>query len=220
MSFAGFSTEAFAFFEGLSADNSKAFWQANKATFDTQVKGAMVALLDELNEFGPFNIFRPYNDVRFAKGRPPYKEQIGAIGEREGGAVFYVQLSATGLMIGSGYYAMATDQLERFRAAVDDDHRGMEVAAISGRLAKKHYTIGAIGELKTSPRGYPKDHPRIELLRRKGLTAFRSWPPEPWLHTKSVVKKVRDGWNGAAELNDWLDEHVGPSTLPPPDWSR
>ena len=219
MAFAGFSTEAISFYEGLVADNSKVYWQANKATYDAQVKGAMVALLDEFDEFGPFNIFRPYNDVRFAKGRPPYKEAIGAVGEREGGAIFYVQFSAAGLTIGSGYYAMATDQLERFRAAVDDDARGAEIAAISGKLAKK-YTIGAISELKTAPRGYPKDHPRIELLRRKGLTAFMSWTPQPWMHTKAVVKKVRDGWNGASELNDWLDAHVGPSTLPPPDWDR
>jgi uncharacterized protein (TIGR02453 family) len=195
------------------------YWQANKDTFDAHVKGAMVALLEELDEFGPFNIFRPYNDVRFAKGRPPYKEAIGAVGEREGGAIFYVQFSAAGLTIGSGYYAMATDQLERFRAAVDDDSRGAEIAAISAVLAKK-YTIGAISELKTAPRGYPKDHPRIELLRRKGLTAFMSWTPQSWMHTKAVVKKVRDGWNGASELNDWLDAHVGPSTLPPPDWDR
>lgn len=219
MAFAGFSTEAISFYEGLVADNSKVYWQANKASYDAKVKGAMVALLEELDEFGPFNIFRPYNDVRFAKGRPPYKEAIGAVGEREGGAIFYVQFSAAGLTIGSGYYAMATDQLERFRGAVDDDARGAEIAAISAKLAKK-YTIGAISELKTAPRGYPKDHPRIELLRRKGLTAFMSWPPQSWMHTKAVVKKVRDGWNGASELNDWLDAHVGPSTLPPPDWDR
>ncbi len=220
MAFSGFSSDALDFFEGLAADNSKAYWTARRGTFDTHVKGAMIDLLVALDEFGPFNIFRPYNDARFAKGRPPYKEQIGAVGEREGGAIYYVQFSAAGLMLGSGYYDMASDQLERFRAAVDDDHRGTEITSICAQLVKKKYTIGAMSELKTAPRGFPKDHPRIELLRRKGLTAFMSWPPQPWLHTSAVVKKVRDGWNGAGALNDWLDEHVGPSTLPPPDWGR
>ena len=220
MAFTGFSPDALGFFEGLIADNSKPYWLAHKGTFDEYVKGAMVDLLEALDEFGPFNIFRPYNDVRFAKGRPPFKEQIGAVGEREGGAIYYVQFSAAGLTIGSGYYHMASDQLVRFRAAVDDDHRGLEMAAISAQLVKKGYSMGAMSELKTAPRGYPKDHPRIELLRRKGLTAFMSWPPQQWLHTKAVIKKVRDGWNGAAALNDWLDAHVGPSTLPPPDWDR
>ena len=220
MAFNGFPVEALAFYQGLAADNSKVFWQANKVGYDANVRGSMLALLEQLDEFGPFHVFRPFNDARFAKGRPPYKEQIGAVGEREGGAIYYVAFSAGGLMIGSGYYAMATDQLERFRTAVDDDARGREVEAICGALRKRGFIVGAISELKTAPRGYPKDHPRIELLRRKGLTAFKSWAPEPWLHTKAVVKKVRDGWNGASDLNDWLDAHVGPSTLPPPDWDR
>src|SRR4051794_14385339 len=135
----------------------------------------MQALLDDLGEYGPFHIFRPYNDVRFAKGRPPYKEQIGAVGESQGGAVQYVAFSAAGLTVGTGYYSMAADQLERFRAAVDDEHRGAEAAELCAALEARGYSIGAMEELKTAPRGYPKDHPRIALLRRKGLTSFRSW---------------------------------------------
>ena len=56
--------------------------------------------------------------------------------------------------------------------------------------------------------------------RRKGLTAMMSWEPADWMHTKAVVKKVRDAWNAAGEVNAWLDTHVGPSTLPPPDFDR
>ena len=220
MSFSGFSPAALAFFEGLAADNSKAYWQANRGVYDIEVKGAMLALLDELDEFGPFHVFRPYNDVRFAKGRPPYKEQIGAVGESEGGAVQYVAFSAGGLTVGTGYYSMAVDQLERFRQAVDDEHRGGEVAELCAALEAKGYTIGAIDELKTAPRGYPKDHARIALLRRKGMTAFRTWPVAPWLHTKGVVRRVRDAWTEPAVMNKWLDAHVGPSTLPPPDFGR
>ncbi len=220
MAFAGFPPAALEFFEGLAADNSKSYWLAHKTVYDEAVKGAMSALLADLAEFGPFNIFRPYNDVRFAKGRPPYKEQIGAIGESEGGAIHYVQLSTEGLMVGTGYYHMAADQLDRFRRAVDAEHTGAAAAAVCSALEKKGFTIGAIGELKTAPRGYPKDHPRIDLIRRKGLASFRSWPVEPWLHTKSVVKKIRDAWTASEQLNAWLDANVGPSTLPPPDWDR
>jgi uncharacterized protein (TIGR02453 family) len=220
MAFTGFAPAALSFFEGLAADNSKVYWLANKAVYDHEVKGAMQGLLTELDEFGPFNIFRPYNDVRFATGRPPYKEQIGAIGENDGGSVFYVQLTAAGLMVGCGQYHMASDQLDRFRRAVDDEARGSEIEAISQRLSKAGYRVGAMDELKTAPRGYPKDHPRIEILRRKGLTAFKQWEVAPWLHTKAVTKRVRDAWNGTRELTDWLDTHVGPSTLPPPDFAR
>ena len=220
MAFAGFSPAALIFFEGLAADNSKAYWQDHKHIYDADVKGSMSALLDELSEFGPFHLFRPYNDVRFAKGRPPYKEQIAAVGEREGGATYYIQLSTGGLTVGAGYYHMANDQLDKFRRAVDDERRGNELATICAALTKRRYTLGAMEELKTAPRGYAKDHARIDILRRKGLIAMKSWEPEPWLFTKSVVKKVRDAWNEIAPLNDWLDANVGPSTLPPPDFAR
>ncbi len=218
--FSGFSPAVLSFFDGLADDNSKAYWQANKATYDVEVKGAMQRLLDDLGEYGPFKIFRPYNDVRFAKGRPPYKEQIGAVGESQGGSVSYVQVSAAGLMVGTGYYSMAADQLELFRRAVDDEHRGAELSGICSSMVAKGYQLGAMEELKTAPRGYPKDHPRIEILRRKGLIAFTTWTPGPWFHTAKVVTRIRSAWQGAAPMNDWLDTHVGPSTLPPPDWDR
>jgi len=217
MSFRGFPAEAFSFYERLAADNSRTFWQANKADYQTFVRGPMDELLAELDERGPFQVFRPYNDVRFAKGRPPYKEQIGAYGESEGGAGHYVALSATNLLVGSGYYVMATDQLERFRTAVDAEAMGAEVAALCAALVKQGFEIGAIDTLKTAPRGYPKDHPRIELLRRKGLMASKQWPVAPWMHTKAAVKKVRDAWSEVDPLNEWLDLHVGPSVLAPDD---
>ena len=119
----------------------------------------------------------PYNDLRFAKNRPPYKTHQGAFCESDGGAGHYVHLGADGLLAGVGYYSMAKDQLERFRAAVDADATGAEVARDRRRRsAAQGYSIGAMDELKTAPRGYPKDHPRIELLRRKGLMASRQCP--------------------------------------------
>ncbi len=219
--FEGFAPDALSFFEGLEADNSKPFWQANKPRYEESIRIPLRALLAELEpEFGEFRTFRPNNDVRFSKNKTPYKTQVGSVAEGEGGAIFYVQLSAAGLMVGSGYYAMASDQLDRFRQAVDDDHRGAEVAKIGAALAAAGYRLGAISELKTAPRGYPKDHPRIELLRRKGLVASREFAPAPWLHTRRAKDRIVKTWRDARTLNDWLDAHVGPSELPPEDAMR
>ena len=217
MAFKGFPVEAFTFYEGLAADNSRTYWQAHKAVFETSVKAPFQALLEELAEFGPFSVFRPYNDVRFSKNKAPYKENIGAYGESEGGAGHYVALSATAMFAGSGYYAMANDQLDRFRTAIDADTSGSELVRLVTAAEKAGLKPGAMSELKTAPRGYPKDHPRIELLRRKGLMAGRDFPAAKWMQTRAAVGKVRDVWNAAADLNGWLDTHVGPSTLPPED---
>lgn len=214
MAFAGFPPEALEFYERLEADNTKAFWQANRQTYLEVVKGPVEELCEALPEYGPFHLFRPHNDLRFSKNKPPYKVHQGAYGESEGGAGFYFQLSAQGLMCGTGYYAMAKDQLARFRAAVDADATGAEIEGIVVGLAS-WYSIGAITELKTAPRGVPKDHPRIILLRRKGLMMSKDFGAPKWLHTKQVVSKVRGVWMAAAEMNAWLDAHVGPSTLEP-----
>jgi len=217
MAFKGFPIEAVEFYEGLVADNSRTYWQANKAVYERAVKGPMTELLEELAEFGPFHVFRPHKDVRFSKDKTPYKDHIGAYGESEGGAGFYVHFSADGMLAGSGYYHMASDQLDRYREALDADKVGAEIAAITDRLSAKGLEFTAIESLKTAPRGYPRDHPRIELLRLKGLVGTRHWKPAKWMQTKAVVERVRDTWLAAALMNAWLDAHVGPSTLAPDD---
>ena len=217
MTFRGFPAEGIEFYEQLAADNSRSFWQANKSRFDESVKQPMVALTETLDDFGPFHMFRPYNDVRFSKNKPPYKTAQGAYGESEGGAGYYVQFSAEGVMVGAGYYAMAKDQLQRFRTAIDGESTGEELVALVADAERRRYSISAIDTLKTAPRGYPKDHPRIELLRRKGLIAVKEFGAPKWIHTPGAAKRIRDTWSGVSELLDWLDAHVGPSTLPPDD---
>jgi len=217
MAFSGFPVEGIEFYEQLDADNSRAFWQANKQRYDEFVKQPMIELTEALADYGPFHMFRPYNDVRFSKNKPPYKTAQGAHGESEGGTGYYIQFSASGLMVGAGYYAMAKDQLERFRIAIDGDATGRELARLVADAEKRKYSIGAIDELKTAPRGYPKDHPRIELLRRKGLLAMREFGVPKWIESPGAAKRIRDTWTGVADLCAWLDAHVGPSTLPPDD---
>jgi uncharacterized protein (TIGR02453 family) len=218
VTFSGFPEAALTFYARLEADNTKTFWTAHRQEFETAVRAPMLELCEALSDYGPFHLFRPYNDQRFAKGRDPYKTQAGAFTESEGGAGYYLQLSSGGLMAASGYYAMAADQLDRFRAAVDDDASGSRLEALVGALPKTH-TQGAISELKTAPRGFARDHPRIGLLRRKGLMIAQDLGAPAWLHTSAVPGRIRRSWRIADEVNAWLDQHVGPSTLPPPDFA-
>ncbi len=214
--FTGIPTDALVFYEQLAADNAKPFWEANRQRFQDSVRLPVELLCAELDDYGPFHLFRPHNDMRFSKNRPPYKTHQGAYGESEGGAGYYLQVSAEGLMCGAGYYAMAKDQLARFRAAVDAEATGTEIASICDDLTPR-FRLAAIDELKTAPRGVPKDHPRIELLRRKGLIATKDFGAPAWLHTRRAATEVRRSWEATRRLCDWLDAHVGPSTLPPPD---
>jgi uncharacterized protein (TIGR02453 family) len=208
--FRGWPVEALEFFEELEADNSKAFWQRNKATYEQIVRAPMEALLVELEpEFGEGRIFRPYRDVRFSADKSPYKTNIGAmVGEG------YIQLNAEGLAAGSGMWEMAPDQLERYRAAVDDQRSGAKLEHVVRDARDAKLEVVAHGELKTAPRGYAKDHPRIELLRYKGIVTWRSWTPAAWLGTAKAKGRIEEFLRASKPLNDWLRTHVGPSTVP------
>lgn len=212
--FSGFPVEALEFYEGLEADNSRTYWQANKETYDRHVKEPMLAVAECFPEHDSWKLFRPYRDVRFAKDKTPYKTHAGIVTETEAGALYYIQVGAQGLFVAAGYHMMRPDQVERFRAAVADDKRGPFLLPILATLEKAGYDLG--GEaLKTIPRGYPKDHPRARWLRHKGLTMARGFPVAKWLHTKAAVERIRKVFADAGEMNAWLDRHVGPSEMPP-----
>lgn len=216
MAFRGWPAEALEFFEGLEADNTKTYWQANKHVYETLVRAPMEELLAELEpEWGEGHIFRPYRDVRFSADKSPYKTHIGAV-VGDG----YVQLTADGLGAGSGMWEMAPDQLERYRRAVADDRRGEELARLVAAVRAAGLEVTGHETLKTAPRGYPKDHPRIELLRLKGLIAWREWPAGAWLGTGRAKDRVVELFRRSEPLNRWLHAHVGPSTLPPPEARR
>jgi uncharacterized protein (TIGR02453 family) len=208
MAFTGWPAEALDFYEGLAADNSKSYWTEHKATYDDKVHAPMVALLADLEpEFGAGKIFRPYRDVRFSSDKSPYKTTIAATLEKGG----YVQLSADGLACGRGYYWMASDQLARYRAAVAEDRTGKDLEAIIAAAAKKKISITGHEQLKTAPRGYPKDHPRVDLLRNKGLVAWQEWPPAAWLGTAKAKDRVVAFLHATDHLAEWLDTNVGES---------
>jgi uncharacterized protein (TIGR02453 family) len=208
MPFRGWPAEAIEFFEGLEADNSKAYWQDHKADYEKLVRGPMEELLRELAKpYGEGKIFRPYRDVRFSANKAPYKTNIAAM-VADGG---YISLSSEGLGVGSGYYMPASDQLERFRAAIDDDKSGKQLVTLVATARKKKLEVAGHDELKTAPRGYAKDHPRIDLLRQKGLIVWRQWPVGAWLGTAQAKKRIVEVFEAAKPLNRWLDTNVGPT---------
>ncbi|MHA6621987.1 DUF2461 domain-containing protein [Pseudonocardia sp. DLS-67] len=206
-SFTGFGDGAVEFYDGLIADNSKAYWTDQRAVYESDVRAPMQALLAALEpEFGPGKVFRPYRDVRFSHDKTPYKTHCGAtVGP------FYVQVGSDGLLVAGGYYRMAPDQVARYRTAVAEDRRG-------GDLEKRLAAFGELtlaGEtLKTRPRGFDPDHPRIDLLRHKGLYAWRGWEPDDVLHEPGTLDRVAHTWRELQPLAEWLADHVGPSEQP------
>ena len=212
--FTGFGEGVVEFYDGLVADNSKAYWTDHREVYERDVRGPMQALVAALEaDFGPGKIFRPYRDVRFSHDKTPYKTACGAtVGP------YYVQVSAEGLMAAGGGYRWEPDQVARFRAAVDDERRGADLEARLAALRGVTVAGAALAvdgdRLATRPRGVAPDHPRLDLLRFRSLYAWRQWPPDDALHEPAVLERVAGAWRALRPLAEWLADHVGPSEQP------
>ncbi|GAA2364791.1 DUF2461 domain-containing protein [Saccharopolyspora halophila] len=214
MRFEGFGDAAVEFYDGLLADNSKAYWNDNLAIYREHVRAPMEALLAELEpEFGPGfgkgKVFRPHRDVRFSRDKSPYKTHCGAVIEQgRGGGAYYVEISAEGMLVAGGCYHTESDQLARFRAAVDTEVHGQRLRELIDELDAAGWEIAG-STLRTRPRGFGADHPRLDLLRHRTLYAARSWEPDEALHERSCIERVRESWLAVRELNHWCADHIG-----------
>jgi len=197
------------FFRELEENNDRDWFKANRGRYDRELVEPARELATRLAHLGEPHMFRPYNDTRFHM-RPPIKEQLGLAIGYGGGGGYYVELSLDGLLVAAGLHHPASDQLERYRAAIDDGRRAAAFERALG-TAEAAGLEPAPPELKRAPRGYPIDHPRIERLRMKEITVHHRHALEPWLHTPECQARIRTELERARPLVSWLGKHVGPS---------
>ncbi|MDO8186625.1 DUF2461 domain-containing protein [Conexibacter sp. JD483] len=218
--FRGFRSQAFAWFEELADHNERDWFQANKATYETQVRGPLESLLEQRAERdgGVAKLARQNRDTRFSHDKSPYKTRTyGAVVERPGSnAGLYAEISADGLFAGGGYYVLLGDQLERYRAAVLSEKSGP--ALVEAVAQVEAAGVEVFGEtLKRAPRGIDPHHPRVRLLRHKMLIAGdRLAPKETGITAKAGLRHVERVWGALEPMNAWLDRHVGASREAPP----
>jgi uncharacterized protein (TIGR02453 family) len=209
--FEGFGRGAVAWFEALERDNTREYFKATRTVYDDEVRGPFEGMLEELSGAfgGAVHVFRQHRDTRFAADKSPYKTRTYGLLHAPGeGNALYAEISARGLYAAAGYWHMAADQLARYRDAVLADDA--LVAAIDA--VERTGLELAPPALKTAPRGMPRDHPRVALLRYKDLIAGRRLAPGPALATRAALEHVAATWRAARPLTAWLDEHVGPTT--------
>ncbi len=218
--FTGFADEKGSFFRALAKNQNREWFAAHKADYEVGWSGPMAALLAEAREsldaaypdfeLGPGKVFRLHRDVRFSADKSPYKTHVGGIvplGNTkftvDMAAALYVQLG-TESFAAAGTYGMAPPALARYREAVLDETSGPELARIVSALEKKGFTLGSMDTLKKAPRGVPVDHPRVELLKRKGLVVmFPALEPGELVSRKVLATLVRHA-KAAAPLVRWL----------------
>ena len=165
----------FRFFKQLAKNNNRKWFEQNKSEFkalETEVKQFGEALKDQLNQndsIDRFKVFRIYRDVRFSKDKTPYKTHFGLTWHRtkpefRGG--YYLHLKPDDIFLACGFWDPAPADLKRIRQEIDldgDEYRNL----INAPALKNMWGELQGNKVRTSPKGYAKDHPDIDLLRLK-----------------------------------------------------
>lgn len=208
--FQGIPAGAFGFYEELQDHNNREWWQEHKDSYLSLVKEPLSSLLAGLEpRFGPAKLFRPNRDIRFSEDKSPYKTAQGAVASVQEGVGYYLQVSADGLLVGGGYHSHTPAQLARYRNSVDASGTGESLRQIVDAVAAAGFAVEG-EKLKTVPRGYPREHPRAELLKHKSLAASVHLGRPEWLATPDAVQEVGKLWEDLRPLVDWVSRHAAP----------
>jgi uncharacterized protein (TIGR02453 family) len=201
--FAGFPREATEFFRELAHNNNRDWFQAHKDVYEQSCREPLKALVTELDPVGTPQISRINRDMRFSRDGAPYKTHIAA-----GVLGTYINLSAEGLYVGTGMYRPEPAVLQKFRAAIDADKSGRELAKVVSTIRRKGYIVGTHESVNSAPRGYGADHPRIELLRMKDIHAGKTIEPGAVLASRKAVAAVKKVMDDVRPLAEWIGRYV------------
>lgn len=219
--FTGFADRDARFFKALAEHQSREWFAANRDAYEegwlAPMKALLAAAREKLaaryahEEIAEPKVFRIHRDVRFSKDKSPYKTHIGGYlgiagsgAGPAGAAALYFHVGAGELFACAGQYVMDGEQLQRFRAAVDDAKRGGALAKIVATLGRAGFTIGSYAETQRVPRGFDPAHPRADLLRRKGLIVTFPGPERALLTSPRLVDELVAQAKKAVPLVEWL----------------
>jgi uncharacterized protein (TIGR02453 family) len=218
--FPGFSKEGMQFLRQLKRHNRREWFQPRKEIFERELKRPMEALIDEINHalerFAPDYVtepkkamFRIYRDTRFSSDKTPYKTHVAAWfkrqeNERTTAGGFYFHVSPEGVYAAGGVYMPPPDQQRAIRTHLLDHHERFRRLA-SGR--KLRTLLGEMegASLSRDPKGFPKDHPAADLIRRKQW----AWGTEleaALALTPKILPEVVKRFEAVAPLVEFLNE--------------
>lgn len=220
-SFEGFADKDGRFFKALAKNNERAWFLAHKAEFEEGWNQPMKALLSDVGqaidrayahcELDEPKVFRIFRDVRFSKDKSPYKTHIGGFipvkrkqKATEVPMALYFQVGAKETFGAAGHWMMDPASLDRYRVAVAEDKRGKELERILAKLVKKGFETGSHDTLKRVPKGYDPDHPRAEMLKRKGLVVSFPELPKGLLSTPKLATWLKDQCKATVPFVEWL----------------
>lgn len=209
------------FLAALSENNNKEWFDENRKTYENCRKDFLSLVQTLINGIATFDeelfgvdpkkcVFRINRDIRFSNDKSPYKTNFGALmgamGSKTEGTGYYIHVAPGRVFAGGGIYRPQPEMLAKIRQEIDYNSDAL-VKVIEDKDFKA--TFGEIqGEqLKTAPKGYPKDHPFIHLLRYKSFYVLQEFSDKE-AGAEGFAKKALEAYQKAFSFNRFLKEAI------------
>jgi uncharacterized protein (TIGR02453 family) len=206
------------FLNELSKNNNKEWFDANRSRYKDIRVELLTYINDIISDISKFDeslagveskncIFRINRDIRFSNDKTPYKTNFGALmgdqGKKSEGTGYYIHLKPGECFVGGGVYMPAPDKLAAIRQEID-----YNPDILNKLIGSKEFkeTFGEIkgDALRTAPKGYPKDHPNIELLRLKSFYVLKYFSDKE-LESEGFYKQAIETYKKARKFNEYLN---------------
>jgi uncharacterized protein (TIGR02453 family) len=215
-----FSPDALKFLRSLKRHNDREWFARNKPVYERELKAPLLALVEEVNaglqRFAPDHVrpaqkiaMRIYRDIRFSNDKSPYKTHVSAWWARHGlektsGGGFYFQLDANEITIAAGVYMPEREQLLAIRAYLAE-HYAAYRKIVAGKKLTALMTAFEGLSMTRGPKGYPADHPAMDLLMQRQWGVRASLPAAEALQPR-LAKQIVERFRLAAPLVAFLNE--------------
>ena len=210
------------FLQSIKKNNNRPWFEKNKPTyleakefFENFVGG----FLDELIRFNPELVglnpkklpFRIYRDVRFSKDKRPYKTNMGAGFSPNGKLIqepgYYLHIEPGRNFIAGGMYLPEPANLAKIRQEIDYNGDKLDKIVKDKKFRKWFKGFDDFDKLKTVPKGYAKDHPRIDWLKHRSLIVSHAFTDSE-VKNKNFLKQLTEASKAIKPLNDFLREAI------------
>ena len=201
--------EGLKFLRGLEKNNDREWFIERKAVYEAELKEPMLAIIrkitDAMMEFAPNHVrpaekslFRIYRDTRFSNNKLPYKNHVAAwwshMGmEKTSGAGYYFQVSPKSVVIAAGAYMPEKEQLAAIRHWLLENHDAFR-KVLDRPVVRKTFTVFEGEALTRPPKGFPCEHPAMDLIKCKQWALRTELPAETLLEAnfaQTVIKHFK-----------------------------
>ena len=212
----GIESSTLKFLKDLEKNNNREWFQSHKELYENTLENIKETSAEVKERLGKKDliedakVFRIYRDVRFSKDKAPYKNNLGihfkrATKKLRGG--YYLHIQPGQSFAGGGFWAPEPDDLKRIRDEFAFDAKPIQKITSNKTFVKYFGTLQG-DELKTAPSGYDRNHPAIDLIRKKQFTVMRKFSDKE-VTDKNFVKEVVATFDAMRPFFDYMSEVLG-----------